>query len=141
MATSDSILEQELASFFEARTRTLALVEGLGQDVFDRRPDPRRWSIGEVLDHLRLADGFLPRDLGWLLERSRLGRPTYLIHSFRDLDIGFRGIPLSVMPPFERPLTTPELQGFAEGFRVVAWRAFSLPFVNLAQVAQQRAAG
>jgi SAM-dependent methyltransferase len=37
--------------------------------------------------------------------------------------------------PFERPLTTPELKAFAAGFRVLAWRAFSLPFVNLAQVA------
>jgi SAM-dependent methyltransferase len=36
--------------------------------------------------------------------------------------------------PFERPLTTPELAAFAEHFDVVAWRAFSLPFVNVAQV-------
>jgi len=39
--------------------------------------------------------------------------------------------------PFERPLTTPELQSFAKDFRVEAWRAFSLPFVNLIQVVPQ----
>jgi SAM-dependent methyltransferase len=36
--------------------------------------------------------------------------------------------------PFERPLTTKELTSFARGFRIEAWRAFSLPFVNLVQV-------
>jgi SAM-dependent methyltransferase len=36
--------------------------------------------------------------------------------------------------PFERPLTTSELHAFAAKFEIVAWRAFSLPFVNVAQV-------
>lgn len=36
--------------------------------------------------------------------------------------------------PFERPLTTPELRAFADGFSVIAWRTFSLPFVNAARV-------
>ncbi len=36
--------------------------------------------------------------------------------------------------PFERPLTTRELRGFAGRFGVVAWRTFSLPFVNAARV-------
>lgn len=36
--------------------------------------------------------------------------------------------------PFERPLTTRELKAFARGFTVQAWRAFSLPFVNLTWV-------
>ena len=36
--------------------------------------------------------------------------------------------------PFERPLTTGELKAFADGFTVHAWRAFSLPFVNVTSV-------
>jgi SAM-dependent methyltransferase len=36
--------------------------------------------------------------------------------------------------PFERPLRTKELKEFARGFTVHAWRAFSLPFVNLTWV-------
>src|SRR5262249_58436676 len=36
--------------------------------------------------------------------------------------------------PFERPLTTRELHAFAANFEIIAWRAFALPFVNIAQV-------
>lgn len=36
--------------------------------------------------------------------------------------------------PFERPLTTKELKDFARGFTIRAWRAFSLPFVNVTWV-------
>jgi len=39
--------------------------------------------------------------------------------------------------PFERPLTTKELKAFSREFDIVAWRAFSLPFVNLIQVVPQ----
>jgi SAM-dependent methyltransferase len=37
--------------------------------------------------------------------------------------------------PYERPLTTAELKSFAAGFNIEAWRAFSLPFVSLVQIA------
>jgi SAM-dependent methyltransferase len=36
--------------------------------------------------------------------------------------------------PFERPLRTSELRGFAKGFTIAAWRAFCLPFVSLVDV-------
>jgi ubiquinone/menaquinone biosynthesis C-methylase UbiE len=36
--------------------------------------------------------------------------------------------------PYERPLTTAELKGFAAAFSVEAWRSFSLPFINVMQV-------
>ena len=36
--------------------------------------------------------------------------------------------------PFERPLTTRELQSFAKPFRSMSMRAFSLPFVNVTRV-------
>jgi len=35
--------------------------------------------------------------------------------------------------PFERPLTTAELQAFSRPFSHAEMRAFSLPFVNMAQ--------
>ena len=39
--------------------------------------------------------------------------------------------------PFERPLTTPEIQRFTSRFQSARIRAFSLPFVNLVQVVPQ----
>jgi hypothetical protein len=105
MTAAGTTLECELRSLSEGRSRTLAMVEGLSQDQIDWRPDPRRWSIGEVLDHLLLAERFLQHDFDGLMERARTGGPTHVIHSFRDLDIGFPGVPRSLMPLLDWPLT------------------------------------
>ena len=58
-------------------------------------------------------------------------RDSKIVRGIRRL-IPYKGPDVS---PFERPLTTSELRAFAVGFHVVAWRPFSLPFVNVAQVA------
>lgn len=53
------IPEAELRRLEAVRARTLALVDGLTQEDLDRRPARGGWSVGEVLDHLRLI--FVPR--------------------------------------------------------------------------------
>jgi SAM-dependent methyltransferase len=57
-------------------------------------------------------------------------RDSKLVRGVRKL-IPYRAPDVS---PFERPLTSPELRAFAAGFIVRAWRAFSLPFVNVVQI-------
>jgi 2-polyprenyl-3-methyl-5-hydroxy-6-metoxy-1,4-benzoquinol methylase len=59
-------------------------------------------------------------------------RDSKLVRAVRRL-IPYQGPDVS---PFERPLTMPELHAFAAGFDMVSCRAFSLLFVNLAQVAR-----
>ena len=44
-----------------SRTRCEALVEGLGNEAFNWKPEERRWSICECLDHLNItAELYLP---------------------------------------------------------------------------------
>jgi SAM-dependent methyltransferase len=58
-------------------------------------------------------------------------RDSWLIRSIRDL-IPYRAPDIS---PFERPLTTQELQQFAGPFSCTRLRSFRLPLVSAVQVA------
>jgi SAM-dependent methyltransferase len=58
-------------------------------------------------------------------------RDSKLFRAVRNL-IPYRAPDVS---PFERPLTTPELEGFGRLFRVTNRRAFRLPFVSLVHIA------
>jgi hypothetical protein len=57
-------------------------------------------------------------------------RDSQLFRAVRRL-IPYRGPDVS---PFERPLTTPELERFAGPFRLTNLRRFRLPFVSLVQI-------
>ena len=50
------MLQDSLASFFQARADTFALLQDLSQQQLDYKPSPGKWSIGEVMDHLSLAE-------------------------------------------------------------------------------------
>src|SRR5262245_52531601 len=87
-----------------------------------------------VLHHLDLA--LASREVHRVLKPGGRGifqepvRDSRLLRAVRRC-IWYRAPDVS---PFERPLTTPELQAFASPFRSMTSRGFSLPFVNLAQV-------
>jgi uncharacterized damage-inducible protein DinB len=98
-------LANEIASLERVRTETLKLVEGLSQEEFDWSPARDKWSIGEVLDHLLLAEQFFQRDLERFAEGARAGQPTHIRHTFRDLDIGLPLVPRSLLPVLELPLS------------------------------------
>ncbi|MEM1206941.1 MAG: DinB family protein [Acidobacteriota bacterium] len=65
----------ELENFIALRRQTLALVDGLDPVRARTRPEPGRWSVVEVLDHLVRVDTFFRRDLQRLLARARRGKP------------------------------------------------------------------
>jgi hypothetical protein len=56
MAALPPELEKIRQEAAENEKRLLALVEGLGEEVLERRPEPGRWSIAEILIHLRLTN-------------------------------------------------------------------------------------
>ena len=87
-----------------ARMDTLALVEPLDQAALDARPDPERWSVGEVLDHLVRADAMFLREIHGLLAKQRRGRLPITVRGLRDLGLPFGGLPLPLRLPIEGTL-------------------------------------
>jgi uncharacterized damage-inducible protein DinB len=105
MHATTPFLANEIETVWRVRTETLRLVEGLSQEELDWSPAEGKWSIGEVLDHLLLAEKFFLRDLERFAEGARAGRPMHIRHSFRDLDIGLPFLPRALMPALDIPLT------------------------------------
>ncbi len=87
-----------------------------------------------ILHHLDLA--LAAREIRRVLKPGGLAifqepvRNSRLLRVLRGM-IPYRSEEVS---DYERPLTDPELREFASGFRDYQSRAFSLPFINLAQV-------
>jgi len=91
------------------RRETLRLTGDLDQERLDRRPSPRRWSVGEVLDHLILSDRFYRGDVERLFELARAGERPVLRRSFADLDPSILFFPKRLLPLLEPPLAVMNL--------------------------------
>jgi hypothetical protein len=104
-----TMFQPALQRFRQTRQQTLALVRELSQDELDRGPAPNSWSVGEVLDHLLLAEIFFRREIGELIERRKEGRSPLLWRGFKDLDISVGPIPKGLLPWLAVPLTLANL--------------------------------
>jgi len=104
-ATHSGSLAKSLDEFASTRARTLTLINGLTQDQFDSVPAPNRWSIGEVLDHMLLAERLNREQVAKLIELVREGRRPELRLTFSDLNVSIAGLPRVLLPLFETPLT------------------------------------
>jgi hypothetical protein len=80
------VVDESLNGFGVARARTLRTVAPLSQTQLDFSPRERRWSIGEVLDHLLLAEGLYRGEIARLVALKRAGRRAYLRRSFADIN-------------------------------------------------------
>jgi uncharacterized damage-inducible protein DinB len=107
-ATSD-LLQRNVDAVYAARSRTLTLIANLTQREMDRRPNPTKWSIGEVVDHLLLFDRFLIQDIERLIDAARSGRPTVIQHSFSDVDVAPAFFPKALLPLVEFPVSLASL--------------------------------
>jgi DinB family protein len=101
----DRSVQVAVADLASTRTSTLEMVRGLSQDAFDRRPSSDKWSIGEVLDHLILIEGYQGNQVRELVGLARSGRPAFLWRSFSDVDMSIAFIPRPVLSLFEMPIT------------------------------------
>ncbi|HVT60573.1 MAG TPA: DinB family protein [Thermoanaerobaculia bacterium] len=129
MTGHGSAVRDELEGFAAARAGTLALVAGVPQAELDRaRPScagRRKWSPGEILDHLILSEGFYRGELEALIRLARSGRPAALTRSFSELDISVLFIPRAILSLFALPLTLATLlmpgplQDFATRSRLI----------------------
>jgi hypothetical protein len=115
--------------FAATRASTLALVQGLDQATLDRRPAPARWSVGENLDHLLLAEEYFRGEMERLVALARSGQPAMLRRSLSEVDISIAFIPRPLLQLFEVPLSI--LGRFVPGsFRELMLRNRFLPAQN-----------
>lgn len=94
-----------LNEYASARALTLAAVGPLSQAQLDFSPRPGRWSIGEIADHLMLAEDLYRGEVAELVALARSGQPTYRRHSFAEVNVSPLFLPDAVLSCLETPLT------------------------------------
>jgi hypothetical protein len=99
------MLEQSLNMFRAARGRTLEIAGGLSQTQLDYAPAAGKWSVGEVLDHLLLAEKLNREQFAELIALQRSGRRPELSRSFADVNVSVAYLPKSLLPFLEIPFT------------------------------------
>jgi len=71
------MFNQDLEMFRLTRAETLRVSAGITQAQSEFAPAPGKWSVGEVLDHLLLAENFYRRIFVRLVELQKSGaRPV-----------------------------------------------------------------
>lgn len=98
------MVQAELEQLCAVRSRTLALIQDLSQKQLDYVPEPGEWSVGEVMDHLILAEQVLRGDIAILIERTKAGQTPYLYRSFAEFNARPAFIPECALPFLEVPL-------------------------------------
>jgi hypothetical protein len=89
----------------KTRGTTLELVRDLNQAQSDYVPAPGKWSVGEVLDHLLLAEKLYRDSIATLIELERAGRRPVISKSFSEIDTSIAYLPKSVLPFLDVPFT------------------------------------
>jgi uncharacterized damage-inducible protein DinB len=128
-ATQAGSLVQGLDEFQTTRTRTLAVAGGLTQKQLEFTPELTQWSIGEVLDHMLLAERVNRDQIARLVEMKRQGRMPELNLTFSDLNISVAGVPRCLLPLLEGPITIMN-QFVPDGLRTYLTRNRLIPFRN-----------
>jgi uncharacterized damage-inducible protein DinB len=98
------MVSERLNDFTTARAKTSAAVAPFSQTQLDFSPRPGRWSIGEVADHLLLAEDLYRGEITRLVELARTGRRAYLKHSFDEINVAPLYLPTAVLSVLEVPL-------------------------------------
>jgi uncharacterized damage-inducible protein DinB len=92
-----------------ARASTLKLVASLSQAQFDFSPQAGKWSVGEILDHLLLAEALYRNEIARLIALKRAGKRPYLSRSFADVNVSPLYLPDFVLSWLTLPLTVANL--------------------------------
>jgi len=98
------MVKANLEQLRAVRSRTLTLMQDLSQGQLDYVPEPGEWSVGEVMDHLILAERVLRGDIAILIERTKAGQTPYLYRSFAEFNARPAFIPECALPFLEGPL-------------------------------------
>jgi uncharacterized damage-inducible protein DinB len=111
-----------------ARASTLKLVASLSQAQIDFSPQAGKWSVGEILDHLLLAEALYRGEIARLIALKRAGKRPYLSRSFADVNVSPLYVPDIVLPWLTLPFTIANLfvpafvRDFATEYAVIPTR-------------------
>ena len=109
---SATILNALWSDIVGARAALGDAVRGLSDAQLAFRPAPGRWSIGEILDHLCLAERAMIRSISRVLQQAaglgRIAEPGAIETPSSEIDLDLynrpAGAPESVLPSPDRPL-------------------------------------
>src|SRR5690349_33133 len=76
---------KDLALYRSARQETLRLGASLDQAQSEYSPGPGKWSAGEVLHHLLLAETYYKKIFDQLVELQRAGKPASVSAGYKEL--------------------------------------------------------
>lgn len=98
----------DVPAFFErfrkTRRRTLRLVESLSREQMEFSASSRRWSIGQVLDHLTRVDEIFRDEFDELLKRWKKKRgPVSRYRTLSDSGLTLPLVPDAFLPLFDVP--------------------------------------
>lgn len=99
------MFRESLEMFRATRRRTIALANELSQVQLNFTSATGKWSVGEVLDHLLLAEKFNRDQIVELIELTRAQQKPFVRHTFADVNVSITYIPTSLLPVFEVPFT------------------------------------
>ena len=97
--------ERAFDEYAAARRETVRLAAPLTQPQLDFCPWRGRWSIGEVLHHLMLAEDLYRGEIGRLVDLARAGRRPYIRRSFSEVNVAPFFVPDAVLPMFDIPFS------------------------------------
>jgi DinB superfamily len=99
------MFRESLEMFRSTRSRTIEMADELSQEQLDFAPAAGKWSAGEVLDHLLLAEKLNRDQVAELIELKRTQRKPFVRRTFADVNVSIGYIPKCLLPIFEVPFT------------------------------------
>lgn len=99
------MFRESLEMFRSTRSRTIAMADELSQEQLDFTPASGKWSAGEVLDHLLLAERVNRDQIAELIDLKKAQRRPFVRRTFADVNVSIAYIPKSILPILEVPFT------------------------------------
>ena len=105
MPTSEEsgMYQADLEQFHTVRMASLGLAAGLTDQQAAFTPGPGKWSVGEVLDHILLAEQLYRDRFTRLIELKKAGRKAELVSDFSEINTSVLFIPKPMLPALELP--------------------------------------
>jgi uncharacterized damage-inducible protein DinB len=97
--------QPDLELLHRTRGETLRLCSAVSQEQSEFAPAQGKWSVGEVLDHLLLAEKFYRAAFARLIELDKSGDRPVVSNGFSEVNTSIAFIPKSLLPLTEIPFT------------------------------------